>query len=107
MNRVMLRVVLMGCAALFAGCISSQTRLPTLAFNRDSRAERQTYLYHNPLPDPNLGPAIERPRGMEDQRPEPRRSQEVRGITDGIVGTSGVSTGSNPAVSRYPASVSP
>jgi len=108
MNGVKLRNGLIGCLLLAAGCISPQnTRFPTLGWNRDSRSERQSYTYHNPLPDPNLAKEIERPRGFENQRAEPRLSQDRSAITDDITGTSGSSVGSNPAASRYPASVNP
>jgi hypothetical protein len=105
MKSVMKRIGVAGCAVLLAGCISPQnTRFPTLGWNPNSQAERQSYTYHNPLPDPNLAKEIERPRGFENQRAEPQLSKERRAITDDIVG-GGAS--SNPSASRYPASISP
>jgi hypothetical protein len=107
MNGVMSRIGLAGCAALMAGCISARdTRFPSLNWNPNSRAERQSYTYHNPLPDPNLAKEIERPRGFENQRAEPRLSQEQKAITDDITGNGSPST-ANPSASRYPASVNP
>lgn len=108
MNSVLLRIRLLGCAALLAGCISPQnTRLPTLGYNRDTRAERQSYNYLNPLPDRSGAGYQALPRGFDYPRDEPRRAQERSATTSQILGTGGVSTGANPSVSRYPNSVTP
>ena len=105
MNAIMRRIRFVGCAALMAGCISPQnTRLPTL---RPSSAERESYVYHDPLPDREAGPAIDRPRGFERQRSEPRRTLERDEITSRIVGTNGGGSSNNPSASRYPSSVDP
>jgi hypothetical protein len=105
MNGVLSRIGLAGCLLLATGCVSPQnTRFPTLGWNRDSSSERQSYTYHNPLPDPNLAKEIERPRGFENQRAEPRLTQERSAITNEILGNPG---GSNPAASRYPSSINP
>ena len=108
MKGLMVRIRLAGCAALLAGCVSPQnTRLPTLGYG-DPRAERQSYVYHNPLPERESGPAIERPRGFEFQRAEPRRTLERDSITQGIVGAGGNFDSSvNPSASKYPNSVNP
>jgi hypothetical protein len=108
MNRVMRRVGLVGCAALLAGCISPQsTRLPSLSYNRDVRSERQSYNYLYPLADPSGQGYQTAQRGFEYPRAEPRRALEKDETTRAILGTSGVNTGLSPAVSRYPASVTP
>lgn len=107
MYRALLRSRLAGCAFLIAGCISSEsTRRPTLGFNPDTRAERQSFNYLNPLPD-RSGPGYQAlPRGFEYPRAEPRQAQERAAITDEITG-SGAVPASNPSVSRYPRSVNP
>lgn len=82
MNGIWSRVQLVGCASLLllGGCISSQnTRMPTLAYG-DPKAERRSYDYHDPLPDRDSGPLVERPRGAERQRSEPRRTMEHANI---------------------------
>ena len=107
MNGVMSRIGLAGCALLVAGCLTPQnTRFPTLGWNPNARQERQSYTYHNPLPDPNLAKEIERPRGFENQRAEPRMSQDQRAITNDLTGNCDPGTG-NPSASRYPASINP
>src|SRR5262245_29003297 len=105
MNGVLQKLSLTGCAVLLAGCISTRdTRLPTLGY-RDPRAEKASYSYLNPLPDPSVGTWFEQPRGFEFQRAQPRRSQDARAITDEI--THGGGAISTPAASRYPQSVTP
>jgi hypothetical protein len=108
MNGVWSGIRLAGCAVLLAGCISPKyTRFPTLRPS-DPVAERESFNYHNPLPNPaNGSPTIERPRGFENQRAEPRRAIEVDAITNGITGASGEGTSNNPSASRYPATVNP
>jgi hypothetical protein len=102
----MLRVSLVGCVVLAAGCVSARdTRLPTLGYTRDTRAERESYRYLNPLPDPTVGTPFEQPRGFEFQRAQPRRSQDTYAETRDITGGGGAVT--SPAASRYPQSVSP
>ncbi len=106
MNGVMLRIRLAGCAVLLAGCISPQnTRLPTLGYNCDTRAERGSYNYLNPLPDQSVGTPFEQPRGFELPRAQPRRAQENFATTEAITGSGGAV--SSPAASRYPGSVNP
>jgi hypothetical protein len=105
MNGVTLRIRLVGCAALLAGCISPQnTRLPTLGYNRDTRAERSSYNYLNPLPDQYIGTPFEQTRGFDLQRAQPRRALENAATTEEITGGGAVSS---PSASRYPASVNP
>jgi hypothetical protein len=106
MNPITLRIRLVGCAVLLAGCISPQnTRLPTLGYNRDTRMERGSYNYLNPLPDQSAGTPFEQPRGFEFQRAQPRRAQENFATTEAITGNGGAV--SSPAASRYPSSVNP
>ncbi|MFN0054443.1 MAG: hypothetical protein ACKV0T_19885 [Planctomycetales bacterium] len=86
-------------ALLLAGCVTPQnTRMPTLAYG-DPKTERQSYSYHDPLPETMNGPGVERPRGAERQRPEPRRAieQSIRPMS-GEIGAS---------AERYPDSVRP
>ncbi len=105
MNGVMLRIRLVGCAALLAGCISPQnTRLPTLGYNRDTRAERESYNYLNPLADQSVGMPIDQTRGFDLQRAQPRRALENAATTEVITGGGAISS---PSASRYPGSVNP
>jgi hypothetical protein len=106
MNRALLRFGVAACTLLAAGCISPQdTRLPTLGY-RDTRTERQSFNYLNPLPD-RSGPGYQAlPRGFDYPRAEPRRAQERAAITEEITGGDTVPA-SNPSVSRYPRSVNP
>ena len=108
MNAIMRRIRFLGCAALMTGCISSQyTRLPTLRPSAAVVAERESFTYHDPLPDRDAGPAIDLPRGFERQRAEPRRTLERDSITNGIIGTGGGGSSNNPSASKYPSSVDP
>ena len=107
MNAMLRRAGFLGCAALMAGCISPQnTRLPTLRPS-SAAAERQSYVYHNPLPDREVGPPIDLPRGFDRQRSEPRRTLERESITNSIIGTGGGGSSNNPSASKYPSSVDP
>ena len=107
MNAIMRRIRFLGCAALVAGCITSQnTRLPTLRPSPPSD-ERASYVYHNPLPDQEAGPPVDLPRGFERQRSEPVRSQERRSITDSIVQNNGGGSSNDPSASKYPSTVEP
>lgn len=107
MNGVWLGIRLAGCAVLLAGCVSPKyTRFPTLRPS-DPVAERQSFTYHNPLPDAYSGANVERPRGFERPRAEPQAANERDAITNGILGTSGGGTSNNPSASRYPATVNP
>jgi hypothetical protein len=106
MNRGLLRISLVGCALLLAGCQS--TRFPTLS-SRDTSVERQSLNYLNPLPD-RSGPGYQAlPRGFDYPRAEPRRAQERAAITATIEEMNSGETvpASNPSVSRYPRSVNP
>ena len=108
MNTILRRIRFLGCAALMAGCISSQyTRLPTLRPSSAVGAERESLVYHDPLPDREAGPPIDRPRGFERQRSEPRRTIERDEITSRIIGTGGGGSSNNPSASKYPSSVDP
>jgi hypothetical protein len=107
MNRALFRSGLAGCALLMAGC--QTTKFPTLGYNPDVRAERQSYNYLNPLPD-RSGPGYQAlPRGFDYPRAEPRKAQEKAAITANIEEMNSGETvpASNPAVSRYPRSVNP
>lgn len=82
MNGISHKTRAAGCLALLlaalplAGCISSQnTRMPSLAYG-DPRADRRSYDYHDPLPESQVGPFVERPREAVRQRSEPRRTME-------------------------------
>jgi len=104
MNTIIRRIRFLACAALVTGCITSQnTRLPTLR----PTSPVGEYAYHDPFPDREAGPAIDRPRGFERQRSEPQRTLERRSITDSIVGASGGGGSNNPSASKYPSSVDP
>jgi hypothetical protein len=106
MNAVLLRIRLVGCVVLLAGCISPRdTRLPTLGFNPNPRAERNSYEYLNPLPDTTVGTPFEQPRGFEFPRAQPKRVQDNSATTDEITGRGGAV--SSPAASRYPQSINP
>jgi hypothetical protein len=76
-----------------------------VGYNRDTRAERGSYNYLNPLPDQTLGTPFELPRGFELPRAQPRRAQENFATTESITNSGGAV--SNPASSRYPSSVNP
>ena len=109
MNRSLLRFGVAAGALLAAGCISPQdTRLPTLGY-RDTRTERKSLDYLNPLPD-RSGPGYQAlPRGFDYPRAEPRRAQERAAITRTIeeINSGETVPASNPSVSRYPRSVNP
>lgn len=101
MSRILPRLHLVLCAVAMAGCVSSQhTRLPTLGYNRPD-VERRSYEFHDPAPDREAGPEIERPRGFERQRAEPRRIMEQYSNQSG----SGVQSGLRPSAAKYPNSV--
>jgi hypothetical protein len=89
---------------LCAGCITpSNTRLPTLGFG-DPKAERQSYLAHNPLPDTEEPFAGGNPRGFEHQRSEPVRTRE-RYVNPISLTPEGTPAATPPAAWRYPQSV--
>jgi hypothetical protein len=93
------------CASLLIGGSSCQnTQLPSLRPSNVA-ADRQGYVYHNPLPDNDVGQPIDLPRGFDVQRSVPRRTLERDKITDSIVGTSGGGASNNPSASNYPDSV--
>ena len=105
MNTTVRRIRLFVCTSILVGCISPQnTQLPSLRPSNVA-ADRQSYVYHNPLPDNDVGQPIDLPRGFDVQRSVPRRTLERDKITDSIVGTSGGGTSNNPSASKYPASV--
>jgi len=90
-------------ALLCSGCLGSgHTRLPTLAYAPPDVA-RRSFEFHDPEPDVDFGPNIERPRGFERQRAVPRRSLERWLNRSGA----GASTGLAPSAERYPNSVTP
>src|SRR5260370_5398188 len=100
MNRSLSRFGVAACAVLAAGCISPQdTRLPTLGY-RDTRTERQSFNYLNPLPD-RSGPGYHAlPRGFDYPLAETPRAQERAAITEEITG-GGTNPPSKPSLSRY------
>lgn len=63
------------------GCFNRfTTRLPTFSSNSPAE-ERRSMTLHDPLPERDLGPDTQvRPRGFNEQRSEPRRTVEGRGI---------------------------
>jgi len=65
------------CAA--AGCITlANTRFPTF-WRAHPLSERQAWQRNDPLPDPNIGPAMEaRPREFQIPRTLERRAAEQR-----------------------------
>ena len=108
MNGISSRIRLLAGAALLLGCVNQQnTRLPRLGYG-DPNVERQSYVYHNPLPERESSKSVEVPRGFEFQRAEPLRVQERKDITDSITGASATMPGGmSPSASRYPDSVNP
>jgi hypothetical protein len=74
--------------------------MPTLAYS-DPQSERRSYEFHDPLPESQVGPLVERPREAIRQRSEPRRTIdhtpfEYRRLSADM-----------PPVSRYPDVVRP
>src|SRR5690348_57086 len=103
MNGVWHKIGALGCAALLVGCVNSRnTRLPTLGWG-DTKAEARSYNYHDPLAERETGPFVERPRGMERQRPEARRVIETYEQTVDPAGYKVTA----PQAARYPDSVTP
>lgn len=107
MNGILRNALLAGCTVFLAGCLSPKyTRLPTLRPS-DVESERQALTYHDPNPDRDMGPPIDRPRGFDRPRAEPRRILEHQAITNQILRDGGEETDNNPSASRYPGSVNP
>ena len=104
MNGIMRKIRLAACALLLVGC--RNTQLPSFATS-NVNAERQSFAYHDPSPDQEAGPWVERPRGFERARAVPRRVLERDTITNEIMRTDGAGSNNNPSASRYPASVNP
>ena len=78
---------LMCALCLVAGCVNpTRTRLPSLGYG-DPRAERQSYNIHDPLPERDIGPMVERPREFARERTEPRRTIERRANISGFGAT--------------------
>lgn len=95
-----MRYVLLCLVVLSTGCFNRfQTRLPTFQ-NESPAEERRSMSLHDPLPERDLGPDTQvRPRGFNEQRSEPRRTIEGRGM----IGTSvPPGAGLPPTVSEYP-----
>jgi hypothetical protein len=84
---------------LSTGCFNRfQTRLPT--FNESPAEERRSMTLHDPLPERDIGPDTQvRPRGFNDQRSEPRRTTEGKGMIGSPVPPG---AGLPPTVSEYP-----
>lgn len=103
MNGVSRSIRLAGWMALLltplVGCQSnSNVRLPSLAYG-DPRGEIRSYSQHDPYPESNVGPLVERPRAAMTQRSEPRRTME-RAVQP--------MAGDQPeSAARYPNSVQP
>lgn len=78
MRRIGCHFVLAGAVSV-TGCLNPMTtRLPEIA-PRDTRVELRSLARHDPFPDPDLGPdTFARPRGFENERPQPRRLYEER-----------------------------
>lgn len=97
MNGISLGIRLAACMTLLtvAGCASQNTRLPSLAYG-DPKAERRGYDYHDPYPEGQVGPFVERPREAVRQRSEPRRTMEH--AIDPITGDRPQSTAQYPNV---------
>lgn len=90
-----------GLVLLVSGC-AGRTRLPSLGVG-DPRAERNDYLYHDPMPEGDIGPLTSgRPRGFEVQRSEPRRAIEKSMPAEQLSAPGGTA-----AKPRYPATVRP
>lgn len=106
MNGILKKIRVAGFALLLVGC--RNTQFPSLAPSQVGRSEvNQSFAYHDPSPDTEAGPWVERQRGFERARSMPRRVDERRAITDELVrSTEGVSS-NNPSASRYPNSVNP
>jgi hypothetical protein len=106
MNGVWLRLGLAACAAFASGCISSRTtRLPTLGWG-DPKSEARSYSYHDPLAERETGPFVERPRAMDRQRPEARRTLEHYEETELMTRPTGYRSSADSAA-HYPDSVTP
>ncbi|HID24546.1 MAG TPA: hypothetical protein EYP14_19405 [Planctomycetaceae bacterium] len=62
-----------------SGCITPfNTRLPTL-LPRHPAVEKRSYEFHDPFPNPDLGPETDqRPRGYKRPRTQPRQLWELR-----------------------------
>lgn len=104
MNGISRKICLAGCTLLLIGC--RNTQYPNLSPTQVN-SERRSFAYHDPTPDTEAGPWIERPRGFERQRAEPRRVVEKDAITNELIRGEGAAPGNNPSASRYPASVNP
>lgn len=98
------KIRLAGCALILVGCRNVQ--YPSLAPSQIN-AERQSFAYHDPTPDTDAGPWVERPRGFERPRAVPRRVLEKEEITEELIRNNGGAANSNPSASRYPNSVNP
>ncbi|HEY3963351.1 MAG TPA: hypothetical protein VGM05_02265 [Planctomycetaceae bacterium] len=104
MNGISRKIRLAGCALLVVGC--RNTQFPSLAPSQTSaRAVNQSFAYHDPSPDIDAGPWVERPRGFERARAAPRRVDEKYNLT--MQGEEGAPASSNPSASNYPSSVNP
>ncbi|NOX54693.1 MAG: hypothetical protein GXP27_09695 [Planctomycetes bacterium] len=79
MTRSTVATLILLCVA--SGCITPyNTRLPTL-LPRHPAVEKRSYEFHDPFPDPNLGPETDqRPRGYKRPRTQPRQLWELRGL---------------------------
>lgn len=95
-----MRYCLLGLLVFLTGCFSRfDTRLPTFV-NRPPDVERRSMSLHDPLPERDLGPDTQvRPRGFNEQRAEPRRTIEGRGMIGSPVPPGAVLP---PTTSEYP-----
>jgi hypothetical protein len=106
MNGISRKIRLAACALVLVGC--RNTQYPTFTPSGVSRSQvNQSFAYHDPNPDIEAGPWIERPRGFERPRATPERVEERARITNQLMQQEGAPVGNSPAASRYPNSVNP
>lgn len=105
MKGVCLKFGVLACVAAIGGCRTDQTRLPTLGWG-DTKAEARSYNYVDPLAEQENGPFVERPRGFDRQRTEPRRTQQHFEQTREMISPTGAQSQAESAA-RYPESVTP
>lgn len=106
MNGISRNLRLAACALVLVGC--RNTQYPSFTPSAVSRNQvNRSFAYHDPNPDTDAGPWIERPRGFERPRATPERVNEKYKITDQLLQQEGAPVGNSPAASRYPNSVNP
>jgi hypothetical protein len=106
MNGISGKIRLAVCVVVLAGC--RNTQYPTWTPSGVSQSQvNRSFAYHDPNPDIEAGPWIERPRGFERARAVPERVDERARITNDLMQRDGAPASNNPSVSRYPGSVNP